>query len=1675
MAEFPGYGRCEAIYESRSSLVCRGLRERDGQSVVLKLLRGSHPGNRALARFRQEYELLRDLHGPAVVQAFGLEEHGNSLVLVLEDFGGESLKKLSEQRRFALDELLAIFVEVAGALDGLHRRHLVHKDVNPANIVYNPDTGLCKLIDFGIAARLSPTHPVQGRTESLAGTLAYISPEQTGRMNRQLDYRSDLYSVGVSLYELLAGRLPFEPRHSLEMVHAHIAGVAPPLLELNPEVPPQLCAIVERLMAKTAEQRYQSAAGLRADLETCLDSLRETGRIEAFALGRQDHSDVFYLPQRLYGREAQVAILLDVFEQAVLERGERLMLLVSGYSGTGKTSLVKEIYKPVTHRRGWFIEGKFDQYQRSTPYSALKQALAGLVDGWLAASDERLAGIAAALREALGENAGLMLELAPALELVLGPQPAVPVLAGVEAQNRFNYTCRRFFRAVAAEQHPLVLFIDDLQWADLASLNLLSVLLTDGQLSHLMLIGAYRDNETSPSHPLMLTLERLSKSAVQAREIALGNLSPDDLTALCAEALRRDPAEVTRLAFLIHTKTLGNAFFVTQFLKALYADGLIAYDPGRKGWAWDIERIEGRDIPDDVVRLMAAKIAGLAPEPRRLLTLAACIGNAFRLDTLAAIAEGDPETVRGDLAKAVREGLLIPLERDWYRFSHDRIQQAAYSLVADSEQTHLRIGRLLRAGGEPAGDAVFQAANQLNAARRLLTDPGERHDLVRLNREAGRLARRATAYEGALGYFSQAAGLLPEDAWESRHSLSFDIHCELAWCRFYAGETEGIETLFEILLEQARELDERQRVQAIQMEYHHLAGDYARAVAIQLQALGELGVSVDEARIGEQLQQELGAVEGLLGGRSIESLADGPVMDDPRQAAVMDILMGLWTSAYLASKLELVAWSSCKMTTISLQYGNNRLSSYGYMNYAFVCVAMLGQYETGHRFGRMALRLAERFDDLLLRGKVYLLFAVFINHWREPLAGSLDYSLKAFPLLVENGDWTYAGYCAEFIISDPTIWGMDCGQILREAERYLPFLQNNAPVVLDEFVRPACLNPVLQLLGRTRGDDSFDDECFREQDFLRDYRANPLALSYYYTAKLRSLYWFGYWDQALAMIDQADFVASVAMAQAKVPEVYFFAALTILGCFEALSAAEQKRLGDRVQAYQGQMKLWADQSPANFRHKYLLVEAERARIRRQPWEALGLYEAAIEAAREGCYVNNEALACECAARFLVAEGKPRAAAQFMHESRYAWHRWGASAKVRQLEQRHGELFAGKTSVAARESSLSMLTTGNETLQYGVTAVSLDIFSIVQASQSLAGEIGLDRLLEKMMKIASENAGADRCVLLTREAGRWCIRAETRAGWDAVSIPEGDAAAAEASGVPLSLVNYCARKRESLVLGNIGANGSFGRDPYLIATAMKSVLGIPLLRGDTLQGVLYLENSLVEEAFSRERLEVLRLLSSQMAISIENALFYRELEQRVAQRTEALVQVNAELQAANRQLETLSNMDGLTQVANRRMLDAFIDTEWRRHCRTGQDFSLILCDVDHFKAFNDTYGHLEGDHCLQRVARAIREAVQRPGDLVARYGGEEFAVVLTETGLAGAKHVIDVIRRNLAALNIPHTDTPGGRLTLSIGALHTLPRDGTGVREAIMAADQALYRAKAEGRDRVVISRGESAR
>ncbi|MEH2446326.1 MAG: serine/threonine-protein kinase PknK [Nostoc sp.] len=803
----PGIAIQDKIYESSNSLVYRGIRD-DGVGIVVKMLKLDYPSVQELTRYKQEYKITRLLNLEGVVKAYSQQDYQRTLVIFLEDFGGESLEKWMHKRPdifcpIPLSTFLNLAIAVCNILGRIHAANIIHKDINPGNIVFNLDTGVVKIIDFGIATQFNRTNPTFKNPHILEGTLAYLSPEQTGRMNRWLDYRTDFYSLGVTFYELLTGHLPFSTTDILELVHCHIAKQPPSPHEINTTIPKPVSDIIFKLMAKNAEDRYQSAWGIKADLELCAAQLTQTGQICNIQLGLQDVSDQFHIPQKLYGREAEIAALLAAFERVARIGNEKNaqcnieMMLVSGYAGIGKSALVQELYKPITAKRGYFTSGKFDQFQRNIPYSAIADALRKLVQQLLSEPDEQLQKWRSKLLNALGSNGQLIIDVIPEVELIVGKQPPVPEVGSTEAQNRFNLVFQKFIRACCSYEHPLVIFLDDLQWVDFATLRLIELILSDRAMQFLLLIGAYRDNEVTQIHPLLAMIEKLKQENVAINQITLAPLEQGAVAQLIAETLHTSTELSTPLAELVWHKTNGNPYFTNEFLKTLYTEGLIVFNINQQHWEWDVAQIKAKNITDNVVELMIGKLKQLPEETQRVLRLAACVGAEFDLATLSAICERPTVEIFAELTTVIQlELILATSELDEnllmqnYKFLHDRVQQAAYTLI-DEEQlqsVHLQIGYCLLKNNEPETRStdLFEVVDHLNLGCDLVTNQQERDKIARLNLIAGQKAKKALAHSAALQYLITGIELLATDSWQFQYALTFALHEEATEAAYLA-------------------------------------------------------------------------------------------------------------------------------------------------------------------------------------------------------------------------------------------------------------------------------------------------------------------------------------------------------------------------------------------------------------------------------------------------------------------------------------------------------------------------------------------------------------------------------------------------------------------------------------------------------------------------------------------------------------------------------------------------------------------------------------------------------------------------------------------------------------------------------------------------------------------------
>ncbi|MBW4640707.1 MAG: PAS domain S-box protein [Gloeocapsa sp. UFS-A4-WI-NPMV-4B04] len=1514
MITLPGITIHSKIYESLASLVYRGIREQDNCAVIAKVLKQDYPSPQDLTRYRQEYEITRFLNIEGVVKAYSQQDYQRTLVILLEDFGGESLECWMRQQLDFSPMPLSVFLNMAIAitdtLGKIHAAHVIHKDINPGNIVFNPRTGVVKIIDFGIATRFSRTNPTFKSLHLLEGTPAYLSPEQTGRMNRMLDYRTDFYSLGATFYELLTGQLPFPTSDLLELVHCHIARPPTPPHELNSTIPQPVSDLILKLMAKNAEDRYQSAWGIKADLERCAQQLAEVGLIELMPLGLQDVSEQFYIPQKLYGREAKIAALLAAFDRVAGNEGigewgsggveeditlppHREMMLVSGYAGIGKTALVQELHKPVTANQGYFISGKFDQFGRNIPYSAIVNALQKLVQQLLSEPEEQVEVWRSRLLTALGSNGQIIIDVIPEVELIIGKQPPVPEVGATEAQNRFNLTFQRFVRAFCAKEHPLVIFLDDLQWIDSATLKLIELILLDEQIQYLFLIGAYRDNELTPTHPLVLTLESMRNQGAVFQEIILTPLTLEPLSQLIAETLHHNPDIVRALAQAVSRKTEGNPFFVGEFLKMLYGENLLTFDAQQLSWQWNLAEIETQDITDNVVELLLHQLQKLPEATQQILSIAACTGAEFDLETLAIVCEKSPKAIFQDLLEAIQAGLIQPLsdlDEDLlvqeYKFSHDRVQQAAYALIDESckQVVHLQIGRNLleKTSPEQRFDRLFTIVDHLDQGTELVTAQPERTEIARLNLTAGQKAKTATAYEAAFKYFTTGLKLLNSESWQSEYDLTLALYSEAAEAAYLQGRFDEMEQLVEVVLNRAKTVVDKVQAYDSRIQAYLSQGNLKEALKTGLEALKLLGIDLIENPSQADIQKELESTAALLAEREIEDLINLPEMTALEPLAAMSILSNMGSAAFIMLP-ALWILITCKTINLLINYGNAIWSSLYYACYGFVLCGVVQDIEFGYEFGKLALSLAERLNAKNGNSKTLMFSSFHILHWKMHLRKIIPMMADVYRNGVETGDFESAGYAAYGVCRNSFFAGEELTQLEQKTATYskaINQIRRESPSNWLAILRQTILNLLdraenpSRLIGRL----CIEDEALPHAIAIKD----GTAIQIFYLHKVMLCYLFEEHHQAVQTAILARQYFEEVTAITVLPIFCFYHSLALLSLSLEASSSEKEAWLSCVSSNQEKMQKWASHAQMNYLHKFYLVEAEKARVLGQFLEAEELYERAIAGAAENEYIQEEALAYELAAKHYLARGREKIAQTYMKEAHYCYDRWGATAKVKDLEKRYPQFF----SQSSRAASTSIPITAETITNPFHTA--FDLASVMKASQAISREIELKQLLRSLMQTLIENAGAQTGYLILENSGEWSIEAacELNADENACatqvlqSIPIADQ-------LPESIIQYVIRTLKPVTLNDATREGAFINESYIQQNQAQSVFCLPLLNQAKLIGVLYLENQLAAGVFTPERSQVLQLLSTQAAIAIENANLYSELQAKESKITQFL--------------------------------------------------------------------------------------------------------------------------------------------------------------------------------------------
>ncbi|WP_375501161.1 AAA family ATPase, partial [uncultured Nostoc sp.] len=1486
------------------------------------------------------------------------------------------MRQFTQGKTLTLEQFLPIVLQLLDTLHQLHQQRVIHKDIKPANILIHPDTKQIKLIDFSIASLLPrETQEIQS-PNGLEGTLAYLSPEQTGRMNRSIDYRSDFYSLGVTFFELLSGQLPFESQEPMELVHCHIAKLPPLACDFNPDLPLMLGEIIRKLMAKNAEDRYQSVLGLRHDLVTCLEQWRETGKHNWFELGQRDISDRFLIREKLYGRESEVQTLLEAFGHVA--NGGCELMLVAGFSGIGKTAVVNEVHKPIVRWNGYFIKGKYDQFNRNIPLSAFVQAFRDLIGQLLSESDTQLKKWQSKILAAVGENGQVLIEVIPELEQMIGKQPAfapgvggaIAKLSGSAAQNRFNLLFQKFIQVFTTPEHPLVMFLDDLQWADSASLNLLKLLMAESNRGYLFIIGAYRDNEVFAAHPLMLTLDEIKKESSCVNTLTLFPLSQADVNHLIADSLSCATEQALPLTELVYQKAKGNPFFTTQFLKALHEDELITFDWEEGFWQCDVTQVRSLALTDDVVEFMAQQLHRLPPNTQDVLKLAACIGNQFDLATLAIVYEKSQTETASDLWKALQEGFVIPTNEVYkfyqdsslvighlqmtndkaqslsggflqaelckrgqmtvYKFLHDRVQQAAYSLIPNQQKqvTHLKIGQLLlnHTPASEQDEKLFKIVNQLNIGNSLIVDPSQKTELAQLNLQAAQKAIAATAYAAAFEYATIGIAMLAQERWQTEYELTLTLYEAATEAAYLSGNFEQMAQFPAVILENARTLLDTVKVYEIQIQAAQAQHQFLRGVELALKILEQLGIHFPKQPRESDIASAFDVTKSILAGRQPPDLMALHQMIESDKLAAMRILVGVSSSAYVVAP-TLLPFIILEQVNLSVQYGNTSDSINGYAYYGLLLCGAVGDIERGYQFGQLALKLLEQFNAKKLKARTYVAVCCSVLHWKEPLRNTLRLFREGYQIGLETGDLESSTICAFGYVMHSLFVGKELGELSRESDAFrfqLTHLKQEGLLSHLTIFQQGVLNligdgaQVWQLVGK----------AFNQEQMLPvlQHSGDQTALYYFYVSKLFLGYLFGKFELAVEAAIATENYLGGAIGLFVVPIFHTYDSLAHLAIYSQVSETEQQHILGRVSKNQEKIKTWASYIPANHLQKFYLVEAERYRVLGQKSEAIELYDRAITAAKENGYIQEVALANELAAKFYLDWGKQRIAGEYLTQSYYGYARWGAKAKVADLERRYPQLLAPileqtRSPLSTHEtmftlgsvtSTSSATSTSSVTSSSSSVSVALDLAAILKAYQTISGEIELEKLLKALLHIVIENAGADKCVFMLLESDRLLIQASAQLSLNGVQkqaakvdfypILLNPQSIEDCVDVPVGLINTVKRSLQPKVIIDATVHPQLINDPYIQRQQPKSILCCPILHQGKLLGILYLENNLATGAFTSDRVELLNLLCAQAAISLENARLYRDSQNSAQQLTQSL----AKLQASETRFHNLAN-------------------------------------------------------------------------------------------------------------------------------------------------------------------------
>ncbi len=1562
----------------------QGMRKEDERLVLMKSFTSSHPSLEVIAMLKNEYTILKDLKIEGVLKTYALEQHQHDYYLIQEDFPGVSLDRLIRFENLSLNTKMLIAIEIVKVVGQIHEHEIIHKDIQPQHILVNLEEMKVKITGFGLATRLPRQRLSQKNPALQEGNLAYISPEQTGRMNRDLDYRTDFYSLGVCLYELFTGQLPFKGKDTLEIMHAHIAKNPKPTHDINPEIPIPISMIIAKLMAKTVEERYNSAYGVLHDLNICREEFVKTGIVTPFILGKKDFAQRFQMSHRIVGREDEVRTMMRVLDR--LTEGDPQLVLVTGYSGIGKSSVVYELQKSILQKRGFFIAGKCEQFKMNIPYYPFLEAFRDLVQQILTESDNKIEMWKERLNHSLGINAGVIVEVLPELRLIVGDPPKVQELDATAMQNRFNLYIERFIATFATLDTPLVVFLDDLQWIDLASLKLIELLINNLQTKGLLLIGAYRDNEVQIYHPLTEAVERIVKNGGKVERIDIKPLDLENIKILLGETLRCSPEDCKDLAKIVSQKTQGNPFFINQLMTYLYEEKLLNFDTISGTWQWDLDEIASIKKTDNVVELLVEKLKKTSQITQEILKIAACTGNNFDIRLLSNLTEKSHDQVLEGLQKALKEGFITFNESTneylWktrdeklsktgpnaliepLRFAHNKVQQACYTLFNDDERKrmHLKIAHLLYGDKQEFvnDDTIFDVVYHLNQAQDIITDSEEKLRVAKLNSNAAKKAVKSVAYGAALDYLNVGLPLLPQDKWENHYDLTFDMYIHIAEATFMLGNFDEAAQIFDMILTKAHTTDEKIEIYILKIKLNIQAVRYDIAIENGREALKLLGENLPpKVHVGLSAIEFI-KVKARMFNKNTSDLQSLPVMKDHRMLQIMSILTYLTPPTYLTNK-NMFAYVTLKALNYNLKYGNTALSPFLFSIYGIIQVAFFHNYKEAYEMGRFAFDLSHKFENKHNTPPLKFVYGTFLLPFSKHLRTSIDILKQCFDEGTAHGDWVFSIFSLGQMIFAKYACSEPLEELDKELKKYVEFV-NKIKAHNRGFFFKGVIQTILALRGGTNDPWSMQTVHFNEEKFFATIEESKFHVTLYFTLtlKMHLTYLFEKYDQTEEYGKKTEDLKFCIQGQPVEIVNAFYLGLALAANYPWNNPIWRKKYDRRLKKILKMLKRTSDSCLENFLHMYLLVKAEVANVSGNYEEAVEFYDGSIESARENGFVQDEALANELFARFYLSKHKPRLAKQYLIEAIYNYYRWGAFAKINQLEKKYPQLVV---SIQGDNGNGPLLPHFGA---QGGSTHTLDLSTVFKATQAIAKEIVLEKLLSQLMKIVIENAGAQKAVLILEKDQKWVVEAEQSTDTEEAlllkSIPIED----KSKDIPLAIIQYVLRTSENVVLDNPFKEGMFSSDQYISTKQPQSILCFPLIHKGKLTGVLYLENNLTRKAFTPNRVELLKLLTSQIATSIENALLYsnlsklsrdlkisnekladynQNLERKVNARTHELKDKNKQLEDTLMQIKEMQKrLIEQEKLVSLSVVSKSIAQEMRNPINYIYNFSTLACEL-----------------------------------------------------------------------------------------------------------------------------------